>query len=96
MEDLVNDASDYLDKICKRLNTPLAGVGNYEHVAKHYGYDVFTIQCELTKSDCPSKALISSIIAKHPGVTIENFAKVVVEQTRREDVARLLREFDCK
>ncbi|XP_044171359.1 uncharacterized protein LOC122955664 [Acropora millepora] len=96
LEDLVNDASDYLDNVCNRLDRPLAGRGNYEHVAKHYGYDVFTIQCELTKSDCPSKALISSIIAKHPGVTIENFAKVVVEQTRREDVARLLREFDCK
>ena len=95
MEDLVNDASDYLDKICKRLNTPLTGLGNYEHVAKYYGYDVFTI-CELKMSDCPSKALISSIIAKHPGVTVESFAKVVVEQTRREDVARLLREFDCK
>ena len=95
LEDLVNDASDYLDKICKRLNTPLAGLGNYEHVARHYGYDVFTIY-ELKMSDCPSKALISSIIAKHPGVTVESFAKVVLEQTRREDVARLLMEFDCK
>ena len=96
MEDLVNDASDYLDEICKRLNTPLAGVGNYERVAKHYGYDVFTIQCELKMSDCPSKALISSIIAKDPGVTVESFAKMVIEQTGREDVARLLRKFDCK
>ena len=96
LEDLVNNASDYLDKICKRLNTPLAGLGNYEHVAKHYGYDVFTIQCELTNSNCPSKALILSIIGKHRGVTVESFAKVVLEQAKREDVAGLLREFDRK
>ena len=95
MEGLVNDASDYLDNICKRLNTPLAGVGNYEHVARHYGYDVFTI-CELKRSDCPSKALILSIIGKHRGVTVESFAKVVLEQAEREDVAGLLREFDRK
>ena len=97
MEDLVNDASDYLDKICNRLDRPLAGLGNYEHVAKHYGYDVYTVQSRFrTSPDGPSKALISSIMAKHPGVTVESFARVVVKQTRREDVARLLREFDGK
>ena len=97
MENLVNDASDSLDEICKRLDTPLAGLGNYEDVAKYYGYDVFTIQSRLKISpDGPSKAMISSIMAKRPDVTVESFAKVVVKQTRREDVARLLRKFDCK
>ena len=97
MEHLVNDASDYLDKICKRLDTPLGGLGSYEDVAKYYGYDVFTVQSRFKISpDGPSKAMISSLIAKHPDVTVESFAKVVVKQTRREDVARLLREFDCK
>ena len=95
MKDLVNDASDYLDNVCNRLDRPLAGRGNYEHVAKHYGYGVNTIQLKMS-ADGPSKALISSIIAKHPDVTVESFAKVVVKQTRREDVARLLREFDRK
>ncbi|XP_044162710.1 uncharacterized protein LOC114949576 isoform X2 [Acropora millepora] len=97
LEHLVNDASDYLDKICKRLDTPLGGLGNYEDVAKYYGYDVFTVQSRFKISpDGPSKAMISSIISKHPDATIESFANVVVKQTRREDVARLLREFDCK
>ena len=97
MEHLVNDASDYLDEICKRLDTPLGGLGNYEDVAKYYGYDVFTVQSRFKISpDGPSKAMISSIISKHPDATVESFANVVVKQTRREDVARLLREFDCK
>ena len=97
MEDLVNDASDSLEKICQRLDTQLAGLGYYEDVAKYYHYDVFTVQSRFkTSSDSPSKALILAIIAEHPDVTVETFAKVVVKQTRREDVARLLREFDCK
>ena len=97
LEHLVNDASDYLDKICKRLDTPLGGLGNYEDVAKYYGYDVFTVQSRFKISpDGPSKAMISSIISKHHDATVESFANVVVKQTRREDVARLLREFDCK
>ena len=97
LEDLVYDASDFLEKICKRFDTPLAGLGNYEDVAKYYLYDVFTIQARFkTSPDGPSKALILAIISEHPDVTIESFAKVVVNQTRREDVARLLRKFDCK
>ncbi|XP_044166057.1 uncharacterized protein LOC122950012 isoform X1 [Acropora millepora] len=97
LEDLVNDASDSLEKICKRLDTQLAGLGYYEDVAKYYHYDVFTIQARFkTSPDGPSKALILAIIAEHPDVTVESFAEVVVKQTRREDVARLLREFDCK
>ena len=96
LEDLVNDASDSLDRICKRLDTPLVGLGNYEGVAKYF-YDVFTVQSRFKISpDGPSKAMISSLIAEHPDVTVESLAKVVVKQTRREDVARLLREFDCK
>ena len=97
MEDLVNDASDSLEKICNRLDTQLAGLGYYEDVAKYYHYDVFTIQARFkTSPDGPSKALILAIIAEHPNITVESFAEVVVKQTRREDVARLLREFDCK
>ena len=97
MEDLVNDASDSLKKICKRLDTPLAGLGSYENIAKHYGYDVFTAQSRFRRSPgSPSKDLILAIIAGQPDVTVESFAKVVVKQTRREDVARLLREFDRK
>ena len=97
LEYLVNDPSDFLDKICKRLDTPTAGLGNYEDVAEHFGYDVFTVRSRFkTSPDGPSKALISAIVAEHPDVTVESFARVVVKQARRKNVARLLREFDRK
>ena len=97
LKDLVNDASDFLDEICENLDARTAGLGDYENIAKHYGYKVSTIRARFeTSRDGPSKALILAIILKHPDVTVESFAKVVVEQTRRENVARLLREFDRK
>ena len=97
LEDLVNDASDFLEKICKRFDTPLAGLGNYEDVAKYYHYDFFTIHSRFkTSADGPSKALILAMIGEHPRVTVENFARVVEKQARRKDVATLLREFDRK
>ncbi|XP_067041678.1 uncharacterized protein [Acropora muricata] len=96
LEYLVNDPSNFLDKICKRLDTFTAGLGNYEDVAKHYGYDVYTRSRFKAYPDGPSNALISAIIAEFPDVTVESFARVVVKQTRRKNVARLLREFDRK
>ena len=96
LKDLVNDPSRSLDEICKRLDAPTAGLGNYENIAKHYGYDVFTVPRFSASPDGPSKALILAIIAEHPRVTVEGFARVVVKQTSRENVAILLREFDRK
>ena len=94
LKDLVNHPSDYLGKICRRLDIRLTGVGNYEEVAKYYKFDVYEIH---TFKDCregPSNALISAIMAKYPKVTIEMFATVVEEQASRGDVAELLRAFD--
>ncbi|XP_044169022.1 uncharacterized protein LOC114974232 [Acropora millepora] len=97
LEDLVNDASDTLGEICQRLDTRTAGLGDYENIAKYYGYKVSTVRSRFeTSPNGPSKALILAIIAEHPDVTVESFAEVVVKQTRREDVVRLLREFDVK
>ena len=96
LENLVNDPSNSLDEICKRLDTPTAALRNYENIAKHYGYDVFTVSRFSASPDGPSKALILAIIAEHPHVTVESFARVVVKQTSRENVAILLREFDRK
>ena len=96
LENLVNDPSDSLNEICMRLDLPLLGVGNYEKIARYYGYDVYTVSEFSTSPKGPSKAMILAIIAENPYVTVEGFARVVVEQTRRQDVARLLREFDRK
>ena len=96
MKDLVNDPSDYLGEICKRLDTSLTGVGHYVEVAKYYNFDMYTIR---SFKDCPggpSNELISAITAKYPKVTVEMFAGVVAKQASREDVAELLRAFDRK
>ena len=96
MKDLVNHPSNYLSEICKRLDTPLTGVGYYEEVAKCYNFDIYTIR---SFKDCPggpSNKLISAIMAKYPKVTVEMFARVVAKQASREDVAELLRAFDRK
>ncbi|XP_067045120.1 uncharacterized protein [Acropora muricata] len=95
LADLVNDPSDSLEKICFRLDLPIGGLDSYEAVARYYHYSLFEIRSRFgTSPDGPSKALILSITAEHPDVTVENFAKVVEMQTIRVDVARLLREFD--
>ena len=97
LEDLVDDPSNSLDEICQRLDTPTPGLGNYENIAKHYGYKFSTVRSRFkTSPDGPSKALILAIIDEHPDVTVESFAKVVVKQARRNYVAKLLREFDRK
>ena len=96
LEDLVNDSSNSLDEICKRLDPPIPGLGNYENIAKYYGYDVFTVSRFSASPHGPSKAMILAIISEDPDVTVESFTKVVLEQTRRENVARLLREFDSR
>ncbi|XP_067041699.1 uncharacterized protein [Acropora muricata] len=94
LEDLVNNPSDYLGKICRRLDIRLTGVGNYEEVAKYYKFDVYTIHAFKDCREGPSNALISAVMAKYPKVTIEMFATVVEEQASRGDVAELLRAFD--
>ena len=97
LKDLVHDASDILDEICKSLDSPREGNGYYEDIAEHYGYDVSTLRSIFeTSPDGPSKALILSIVAENPYLTVEGFARVVVGKARREDVASLLREFDRK
>ncbi|XP_015755272.1 PREDICTED: uncharacterized protein LOC107334826 isoform X1 [Acropora digitifera] len=94
---LVNDASDTLDEICENLDAHTPGLGDYENIAKHYGYKVFKIKAKFeTSPDGPSKALILAMIGEHPRVTVESFARVVEKQARRKDVAILLREFDRK
>ena len=70
LEVLVNDPSNFVDEICELLDTLPPGRGNYEHVARHYGYKVSTVKSRFeTSPDGPSKALILSIMAGDPDVT---------------------------
>ena len=95
LADLVYDPSGSWDEICSCLDTHYPGCGDYKDVALCFGYSLFEVKSILkTSPDGPFKALILNVMARQPDVTVEVFAKVVENLTRREDVARLLRKFD--
>ncbi|XP_067041928.1 uncharacterized protein [Acropora muricata] len=92
---LVNDVSDFVERIFQRLDTRIRGAGHYEVVAKYFGFDIFEIGSSFDKSvGGPSRAMIEAIVVHHPELTVEKFARVVEEKAHRKDVADLLRAYD--
>ncbi|XP_067041711.1 uncharacterized protein [Acropora muricata] len=92
---LVNDLSDFVEKIFQRLDIRIKGAGHYEVIANHFGFDIFEIGSGFEKSvGGPSRAMIEAIVVRHPELTVEKFARVVEEKARRKDVADLLRAYD--
>ncbi|XP_015760900.1 PREDICTED: uncharacterized protein LOC107340071 [Acropora digitifera] len=92
---LANDLSDFVERIFQRLDTRIRGAGHYEVIANYFGFDIFEIRSGFEKSvGGPSRAMIEAIVARHPELTIEKFARVVEEIARRKDVADLLRAYD--
>jgi len=96
LKSLVHDLSDFVEKIYRRLDARIEGAGNYEVVAKVFlGFDHFDVRSTLeTSVGGPSKAMIEAIVARHPKLTIEEFARVVEEKAHRKDVVDLLRAYD--
>ena len=96
MKSLVHDLSDFAEKIFRRLDTRIQGAGHYEVVANFFlGFDHFDVRSTLeTSSGGPSKAMIEAIVARHPKLTVAQFARVVEKRAGRKDVANLLREYD--
>lgn len=89
------DDENALETICTCLDTPIPLLGDYRAVAQHYGFNHYQITSRLEKeAGGPSKALIESIIATDPDLTVQEFAAVVGETTKRNDVVKLLRTFD--
>ena len=84
-----------LQEICDRLDAPVVGVGNYRTVALYYGIDDFRI-CTVLEEHCggPSKALIEHLSATIPNLTVLEFASVVRKEAHREDVVRLLEQYN--
>ena len=95
MVSLVNDLSDLVERIFQRLDTRIRGAGHYESIANYFGFDIFEIRSGFEKSvGGPSRAMIETIVVRHPELTVEKFARVVEEKARRKDVAELLRAYD--
>jgi len=86
-----------LQKICDCLDAPMAGVGHYRAVALYYGSNYYQIVSVFEKQrGGPSRALIESLQAKKPELTVAEFASVVRKEANRNDVVKLLEEYDLK
>ena len=73
----------------------MPGVGNYRGVAKHYGLNHYKISSVLGKHDRgPSTALFEWLAALKPKLTVQEFAAVVKEKAKREDVVEVLLAYD--
>ena len=97
LESLVHDLSKSVEKIFQRLDTRTEGASHYDYevISNHFGHDHFEVKSRFEKSDGgPSRAMIEAIVVRQPKLTVEEFARVVEEQTHRNDVARLLRSYD--
>ena len=89
------DDEPYLQAISERLDTTLAGAGNYRAVAQYYGLDHYKISSVLEKNDRgATTALIESLAATRTQLTVQEFAAVVRQKVKREDVAELLEAYD--
>ena len=96
LNSLLERESD-LQRICNCLDAHMAGVGNYRAVAQYYGYDHYEIVSVLEKlPGGASRALIESLKAKKPELTVADFASVVRKEAKRNDVVKLLEEYDLK
>ena len=81
------------------LDAHVPVLGDYKVVARYYGFTYYQIMSVLGQATYPGKptqtrALIESLACSHPALTVEEFATVVEEKTKRKDVSRLLRAYD--
>jgi len=96
LSSLLEKESD-LQKICECLDTHMAGVGHYRGVALYYGSSHCQIVSVFEKHwGGPSRALIESLKAKKPELTVAEFASVVRKEANRNDVVKLLEEYNLK
>ena len=96
LSSLLERESD-LQKICECLDTPMPGVGHYRAVALFYGFSHYQIVSVFEKQRGePSRTLMESLQAKKPELTVAEFASVVRKEANRNDVVKLLEEYDSK
>ena len=96
LSSLLERESDLL-KICHCLDAPMAGVGHYRAVALYYGCNHYQIVSVFEKHwGGPSRALIEFLQAQKPELTVAEFASVVGKEADRNDVDKLLKEYDLK
>lgn len=89
------DDQPYLQTISECLDTTMPGVGNYRAVAQNYGFNHYRISSVLEKNGRgATTALIESLAATQPKLTVQAFTTVVRQKAKRKDVADLLEAYD--
>ena len=74
----------------------MAGVGDYRDVCFHYGIDRNKIALYERHGDGPSRTLIEYLAATHVHLTVADFVGVVRNVAERDDVAKILEEYDSQ
>ena len=74
----------------------MPGFRNFRVVARYYGFNYYQVRVFEKQPGGPSRALIESLQAKKPGLTVAEFASVVGKEAGRKDVVKLLEEYDLK
>ena len=96
LSSLLERESD-LQTICDCLDAPMPGLGHYRAVAQYYGFSYYKIVSVLEKQPGgPSRALMESLQANKPDLTVAEFASVVRKEANRNDVVKRLEEYDSK
>lgn len=91
----LQDSESYLKKVCNRLDREKPGVGDYHSVCSHYDIDDDTVVAAFDKYPAgPSRALLESLTALDPQLTVAEFARALRKIAKRADVAELLEEYD--
>ena len=88
------EQEDVLQRICLALDNDKPSCGNFNRVAQECGYSPNEIAA-LTKSpNGATRALIEALSARKPDLKIQEFIDEAVKPSKRNDVAKLLTDFD--
>lgn len=95
MKDVIELESDEMRSICVALNTPNCVVKNWRHLAKSPELEIPTEvykDCQPDKPKSPTEALLKSIYAKRPDLTIRQFC-LALQNIGRNDIVKFIREY---
>lgn len=80
--------------ICLALDNDINLCGNFKLVAQKCGYSSNEIAAMKRSQNGATRALIEALSARKPDWTIQEFIDEAVKPSKRNDVAKLLTDFD--
>jgi len=90
----LREKEDVLQPICDALDNDKHSCGNFNLVAQKCGYDPDQTAAMKRSPNGATRALIEALSATKPDMTIQEFIDEAVRPSKRNDVAKLLTDFD--